>query len=259
MLRFGDKKIIGMVHLPPLPGKSGYKGMNHVMKSGLRDARSLEQGGIDAVLVENYGDMPFSIKVSKETVAAMTMVCCEIKKILDVPVGVNVLRNDWEAALGLAKVLNLDFIRVNVYTGATATEQGIIEGEAAQIHRYKNDLNINASVLADIHVKHGEQIYPMDIVKGARDAVDRGKADGIIISGEETGTPVDLVELKRAKDSVQAPVLVGSGLTVNNAINVLKKADGAIVGTSIKENEDIHNQVSVEKVKELMEEVSSIS
>lgn len=127
---FGDKKpIIGMIHLLPLPGSPRYKGkISEVIERACRDGETLQKGGVDAVIVENYGDLPFfADKVPSETVAAMAAVATRVREVADLPIGINVLRNDGIAAVSIAAATDADFIRINVYTGAVLTEQGIIQ------------------------------------------------------------------------------------------------------------------------------------
>lgn len=252
------KPVIGMVHLKPLPGSAKFEDMEIVMRSALRDTKHLIEGGVDGILIENYGDMPFSKKVSKLTISAMSYVISRIEEIADIPIGVNVLRNDWEGALSIAKVFDLDFIRVNVYTGVTATEQGIIEGNASEIQKFLSSNDIETQIFADIDVKHGSSIFPKDIERAAEEGAVRGNADALILSGSRTGEPVNIADIKRAKKSVDVPILVGSGLRTGNIKRVMQNAQGAIVGTSLKEEGGIDKPVSLERVKDLMEEVESV-
>ncbi len=247
------KPIIGVVHLLPLPSSPEYKGMDRVLKRAKRDAEKLVDGGVDGLLIENYGDVPYLKTVREETVEGMKEVCDVIKKNQDLPMGVNVLRNDWRGALEVAISCSLAFIRINVYTGVVFTDQGIIEGQAGKIQRYisKNDMDID--IFADVHVKHGKTLFPEEISEAARDAVERGQADAIIVSGSRTGEAVDREELEKVKSVVNTPVLIGSGLKKEGK-EMLKLADGAIVGTAFKEKGETTAPVEEERVKELVDE-----
>ncbi|MFW6038113.1 MAG: BtpA/SgcQ family protein [Candidatus Saliniplasma sp.] len=248
-MKIEDGKLIGMVHLDPLPGSPGYDDSHDIVESALQDARALEGGGIDAVLVENYGDKPYSLKVSEETYDAFLKICSELKDEIDTPMGVNVLRNDWKSALRTADKLDLDFARVNVYTGITMTEQGMIEGESDKIQRFKKDNRINASIFSDIHVKHGKTLYPESIETAALDAVERGCADAVIVSGPRTNEPVNIDDLKKVKDTVEVPVLVGSGVRLSNVKEILRYSNGAIVGSAFKHGGITDNKVSQTRVE----------
>ena len=105
--------IIAALHLKPLPGSPGYEDFDEVIEHGVRNARKLEEGGVDAVIIENFNDKPFLMEVGKETVAAMTVVAKEIKDSISIPVGINVLRNDAIAAASIAKAVKAEFIQVN--------------------------------------------------------------------------------------------------------------------------------------------------
>lgn len=240
-----DCTLIGMVHLAPLPGSPRYDDSIDVLESALRDAIALERGGIDAVLVENYGDNPYPLRVSKDTYDAFLDLCFEIKNEISIPMGINVLRNDWKSALKIADETAISFVRINVYVGITLTEQGIIEGESHKIQRFKKENQINVSIFSDIHVKHGKTLYPDSINIAAKDAVERGHADAVIVSGPRTNEPVDLDELKKVKDTVEVPVLVGSGVRLSNADKILKYSDGAIIGSAFK-----HHGITEKKVNQ---------
>lgn len=252
------KPIIGVVHLDPLPGSPKFNSLEEVRKRAIEDSKKLEDGGIDAMIVENYGDNPFKKKVGDLTVSAMTDIIGDIKKEIKKPIGINVLRNDWEAALSIANVLKLDFIRVNVYSGVSLTGEGIIEGEAADIQRFKDIHDIEVDVMADIQVKHGKKLYPKGIQDEALEVTERGLADQLIISGKRTSQAPNIEDLKSVKNTVNRPVLIGSGLTLNNIEKLLPFSDGAIVGTHIKKEENTSNEVSLKRVRSLMDAVKEI-
>ena len=233
--RFGERAIFGMVHLLPLPGAPLYGGsMRAVIDAALRDARAIAEGGAAGLVVENFGDRPFfASDVPAETVAAMTVVISEIARETKLPFGVNVLRNDARAALAIAAATGASFIRVNVHTGAMLTDQGIIEGRAAETMRMRAALAPNVAVFADHLVKHATPIASADPVQVARDLRLRGLADAVIVTGSETGAAADPSMLATLRAAIDAPLIVGSGITAENAAS-FRDADAAIVGTSIK-------------------------
>ncbi len=251
-MKIEDGILIGMVHLDPLPGSPRYDDSHDIVGSALQDTRALEGGGVDAVLVENYGDKPYPLKICKETYDAFLKICSEIKDEIELPMGVNVLRNDWKSALRIADELGLNFVRINVYVGITMTEQGVIEGESDKIQRFKKENGINTSIFSDIHVKHGKTFYPESIETAARDAVERGCADVVIVSGRRTNEPVDINVLKKVKDTVKAPVLVGSGVRLSNVNEILKHSGGAIIGSAFKHGGITENKVNRTRVENLV-------
>jgi len=258
-----ETPIIGMVHLDPLPGAPGAaERLPTVVESAVRDAQRLATGGVDGLMIENYGDSPFYPEdVPKHTVAAMTRVGQAVTEAVDCPIGVNVLRNDAEAALSVAAAVEADYVRINVHTGASVTDQGLIEGRAHETLRLRDRLDVDTDIFADLDVKHAAPLAgERSIAEELGDLVDRGHADAVIVSGEATGQAVDTETLQesvaaRSDQGLSAPILVGSGVTVDSVDQLLAIADGAIVGTALKEGGQTTNPVSVDRVEELMDVV----
>jgi len=254
---FERKPLIGMVHLKPLPGSYLYDGdLDGVIDSALKDAITLEKAGFDAVMVENFGDVPFPKYVDKTTVAAFTVVAKAIKAEISLPLGINALRNDGIAAYSIAYAVKADFIRVNVLSGVAYTDQGVIEGIAHELAKLRKLLPSRIKVFADVHVKHA--VHFSSFEDAIRDTVERGLADAVVVSGKATGKPVDLEKLALAKKISSVPVLVGSGTTYNNLPELWKYADGFIVGTWIKRDGKVENEVSLERARKLVELVKNL-
>ena len=244
-----------MVHLHPLPGSPHWGGsLQQVIDVAVADARALEQGGVTGIMVENYGDTPFYPgAVPATTVAAMTAALVEIRRAVQVPIGVNVLRNDVASALGISAATGASFVRVNVHTGAMLTDQGWISGVAHETLRLRTQLGVQVGIFADVFVKHATPPAGLTIEDAARDTWERGHADALIVTGSGTGHATNPEDVRRVKTAVpDAPVLIGSGLTIENAASVLEFADGAIVGTALKHN----GVVSIEKVRKLVDVVA---
>jgi membrane complex biogenesis BtpA family protein len=250
-LLFGTPKyVIGMVHLLPLPGSPRWNaGMCEVLERAVADAKALEGGGIDGLIVENFGDAPFCKgRVEAHTVAAMTLALEAIRDAVRIPVGVNVLRNDSRSAMAIASVIGANFIRVNVHVGAMVTDQGIVEGNAQDTMRYRRELGADVKVLADVMVKHAAPLGDQPIEQVARDTAYRGLADAIIVTGSGTGEPANMEDLARIREAVpDVPVLVGSGVREGNVAELLSLADGVIVGTSLKEGGITANPVDKDR------------
>ena len=256
MLPGVDKPLIGMVHLRPLPGSPSYEGdMSAVIESALRDARALEEGGADALLVENIGDRPFSGgRVGPATVAAMAVVAARVAEETSLPMGVSVLRNDCFSAMGIAGVVGARFIRCNAYVEVLATDQGIIQPQARRVVAYRRYLGSSTLIFADVLCKHATPLHEMSVEETVRAAFDRGLADAVIITGRETGRPPRIDDLKAARAAAgERPILVGSGVTAENAKDLLRLADGAIVGTYLKRGGKLREPVDVERVRRLAE------
>ncbi|NOX58616.1 MAG: BtpA/SgcQ family protein, partial [Planctomycetes bacterium] len=176
-------KLIGMVHLLPLPGSPGSDcEMDQILEHAVRDAKTLRDAGFDAIMIENFGDAPFTRgSIAPETVAAMAIAIREVRKESKLPVGVNCLRNDARSALGIAATVGAGFIRVNVLTGVAATDQGMIEGDAHRTLRDRQLLCPNVKIFADVHVKHAITVNQPDIALAAEETAYRGRADAIIV------------------------------------------------------------------------------
>lgn len=226
-----------MVHLGALPGSPGFAGdLARVVDRALSEAEILEKAGFGAVIVENYGDLPFLKQVGPETVASMAIVASRVKQATGVPVGINVLRNDCEAALAVAAASGCEFVRVNILTGAFVTPEGIIEGSPGRALRMRKRLAAKTLIFGDVMVKHAYPVAATSIGDNALDVVERGGADCLIVTGPRTGSPPSEEDLRAVRSSLDeagmnVPVLVGSGITPSNAQNFLKISEGFIVGS----------------------------
>jgi len=251
------KPLIGMVHLAPLPGSPGWGGdWRRVLNRALEDAERLVAGGMDGLLVENFHDVPFFPgRTPAATVAAMAVIADRLaERFPDTPLGVNVLRNDGLSALELAAAVPaVRFIRVNVLCGAMLTDQGIIQGIAHLLLRRRRELGLETAILADVQVKHAAPLAPRSLLEDARDTLLRGGADALIASGAATGRPVDFAQLIELRGAAgDAPLLAGSGVSPENLPGILRIADGAIVGSWLKERGDVHRPVDPERVRRLV-------
>lgn len=242
--RFGRRAVFGMIHLKPLPGAPLFQGsIEPVTEAAVADARAIADAGCAGFAIENFGDRPFfKDRVGAETVAAMTRVIAEVARVVDLPFGVNVLRNDAASALAIAAATGAAFIRVNVHTGAMLTDQGIIEGRAAETLRLRARIAPGVAIFADHMVKHAVPLGAVDVVQSAKDLHLRGLADAIIVTGAETGSAPDSVRFATLREAVGAPLIIGSGLDETNAA-AFGAADAAIVGTAMKRDGIIDNPV----------------
>jgi len=250
------RTIIGMVHLPPLPGSPRWDGsMARVVAAALADARALSEGGVDAILVENFGDAPFTPgRVEPATVAAMSVAAAAVREALPrTPLGVNVLKNDARAALAVAAAVGAEFIRVNVHAGAVLADQGIVQSDVYGTLRDRRLLGVQVAIFADVGGKHAVPLAPVEVEQTARDLVHRGLADALVVSGPATGQATPLAEVKRVRSAVpDVPLLVGSGVTAETAAELLSVADGLIVGTSVKRDGDVRLPVDRARVERLV-------
>jgi membrane complex biogenesis BtpA family protein len=274
--------LIGVVHLRPLPGSPRWAGdLAALERAALADAQAYLDGGADGLIVENFGDDPFfASAVPPETVAAMARIASAVVAMAgDHPVGINVLRNDALAALGIAAASGARFIRVNVLTGATVTDQGLIQGPAAELLRRRRLLGCDGgsadgrglstgradriAILADVLVKHGAPLAPLPLEEAVRDTLERGGADAVIVSGSGTGQPTALADLERARRAAAqvaagVPVLVGSGATLETATALASRCDGLIVGSALKRDGLLASPVDVQRVRALRHQLPGL-
>jgi hypothetical protein len=234
------KVAIGVVHCPPLPGAPRYDGapVATIYDRALRDAEAYVRGGIDGLIIENHGDIPFlkPEAIGPETAAALAVVTDRVHRAVDVPLGVNVLANAPLAALAVAKAGGARFIRVNQWANAYVANEGLIEGDAARALRYRAALRADdIAVFADSHVKHGAHaiVADRDLAELTRD-LEFFDADAVIATGQRTGDAADLGELETIARATALPVLVGSGVTLDNVAAILERAAGVIIGSSLK-------------------------
>jgi uncharacterized protein len=252
-----SKPVIGMLHLPALPGSPLYAGsIAPIREAMLRDAQLLAEGGVNGLMIENFGDVPFFPgRVPSHVVAHMTALAADVKRVvLQLPLGINVLRNDGLSALSIAHAARADYIRVNVLCGARVADQGLLQGIAHDLLRLRAELRAeNIKVFADVDVKHSAPLAERAIIDEVDDTLHRGLADALIVSGAGTGKATDPEKVKLVKSAAKdGPVFLGSGVTPKSLSALLAHADGFIVGTFFKKDGVSTNAVDVTRVRELM-------
>lgn len=230
-------KVIAVIHLPALPGAPRYVPPFETVLGRVRaEASLLTECGADALLVENFGDVPFSKgPAPAHTVAAITAAVLAARAVSALPLGVNVLRNDAEAALGIAAATGASFVRVNVHVGVRVTDQGVIEGAADRSLRLRRALGAEVAILADVDVKHSGPLAPRPVGEEAEEIVGRGLADAVIVTGSRTGAPVDPETVRAVRARVSVPVIAGSGVTAASIAATFALADAVIVGSALRE------------------------
>lgn len=240
-------KLIGVIHLGPLAGSPGAHGLHPtdaLQQAGaqaVQEAQILAQAGYDGIIIENFGDAPFyKTQVPAITLASMSIIAAAVREAVeDIQLGINVLRNDANAALAIAAVTGCDFIRVNVLSGVAATDQGIIEGEAATLLRERDRLQAPVAILADVHVKHAQSLSSSDLRLAIEEVGTRGMADGVIITGQTTGRLADASAIQAASQAARAlgiPLFLGSGATRDKLKDLRPWLDGIIVGSALRKD-----------------------
>jgi uncharacterized protein len=250
------RPVIGMLHAPPLPGSPRYAGdWPAVVQYVLDDCEELIAGGVHGLMLENFGDAPFfPERVPPETIAGLTRLAVEVRECTDLPLGINVLRNDGIAAISIALAADADFIRSNVLCGARVADQGLLQGHAHHLLRARRNLGAShIHVLADVDVKHSAPLAIRPLAEEIRETLQRGGADGVIISGAGTGHLPELQQLKTAFDEAgTAPVIAGSGVTCESLPALWPCADAFIVGSTFEESGIAGGRVESDRVQQLL-------
>lgn len=247
--------LLGVVHLPPLPGSPRHQlSVRAITEHARRDAERILAAGFDGYVVENFGDAPFFAgAVPRQVLTCMTAIIGALPRPEGALIGVNVLRNDALGALAIAAACELDFIRVNVLVGAMVTDQGIVEGRAAEVLRERQTLAPRVALCADVEVKHASPIGAFDRAEVARETAYRGLADALIVTGRATGSPASVEALREVRAAVpDRPLLVGSGVTSESIGAMLSVADGVIVGTALKEGGRVEAPIDPRRARQLV-------
>ena len=248
--------IIGVVHLQPLPTSPLWGGdLQAIISRAEREATALVSGGVDGIIVENFFDAPFvKDQVDPAVVSAMTLLVQKIMNLVSLPIGINVLRNDGHSAMAIAYCVEAQFIRVNVLTGVMATDQGLIEGIAHQLLRYRRELGSDVKIFADVLVKHARPLCEQHLGTVVQETIERGLADGIIISGQATGSPPSLEDLELASAAAAGtPVFIGSGANSRNISTLMQAADGVIISSFLKRHGKIDQPIDPIRVSQFVE------
>jgi membrane complex biogenesis BtpA family protein len=255
------KTIIGMIHVDPLPGTPKYgSSMPEIIAKAREEALIYQEAGIDVLAIENMHDVPFDRHVGPEITAAMAVVGHEVKNATGLRCGIQILAAANKEALGAAQAAGLDFVRVEGFVFGHIADEGFIDGCSAEILRYRRRIGADhILVLTDIKKKHSSHSITgdVDIVETAH-AAEFFLSDGVIVTGVATGTEASLEELQRVKEAVDIPVLVGSGMTLENVGRYLSVADALIVGSYFKYEGHWSQSVDPERVKTFMERVNGL-
>ena len=236
------KPVIGVIHLQPLPGAPRYAGqpVREIYAAAVTDARTLKEGGVDGIILENASDMPFSRPehIGPETVAALTAACLAVRAAVDTPIGITCVANGVIPALGIAKAVGAGWVRANQWVNAYVANEGILNGPAPEAMRFRSRIRADeVAIFADVHVKFGAHAITADrsIAEQATDA-EWFDADVLIASGTRTGSPTEPREVDDVRSGTNLPVIVGSGLSAEQVPSLFASADGAIVGQWLKKD-----------------------
>ena len=251
-----EKVIIGMVHLLPLPGSPKYEGdMDKIYEAGLKDLRALEKGGAGAIIIENFGDVPYAAENELINKIAFAKMVALLSRETKLPVGINYQFNDTETEWAVAYTCDVDFIRCEVFAENRIGPNGMFIAAGPQLMRMKAHYNKDVMILCDANVKHTFALaeQPLDFTI---ESLIEGGADGVIVTGITTGVNPsvdDVIEVNRVAKGL--PVFLGSGINEKNVNDYLPYISGAIVGSSLKKDRNVNNPVDVKNVKRFMSKI----
>ena len=252
------KALVGMVHVQALPGSPNSElEMDKIIQAAVEDAEVIRAGGFDGIIVENMHDRPYvKAPARPETVAGMAVVAKTVKEFTGLPVGIQILAGANKEALAVAVAADLNFIRAEGFVFAHVADEGIIESDAGDLLRYGRQIGGDeVAIYADIKKKHSSHSITDDLaIEEVAKAAEFFMADGIIVTGGHTGIEPSDEDLDAVED-IELPVIVGSGVSVDNAAHLMRKSNGLIVGSEIKELGLWENKVERARVDEMIEAV----
>lgn len=254
--------IIGMIHVGALPGTPrNSKLPAQLIDQAIAETEIYCRAGIDGLIVENMHDVPYlKNAVGPEIVAMMTRLGQTVKEAAQMPIGIQILAGANRAALAVAHAAGLDFIRAEGYVFGQVADEGYIDANAGELKRYQRHIGAEkVQILTDIKKKHSAHAVTDDvsIAETAR-AAEFFLSDGVIITGTATGQTADPAEIREVKNRVKIPVLVGSGVTIDNVGNYLLLGDGLIIGSHFKKEGGWMNKPDYERIARLIEKVNKL-
>ena len=251
------KPIVGMIALPPLPGYPEFTRMDEYIERALGDLDTLQRGGVDGVCVENDYDHPHTLTAGPEIVAPFTRIAGEVARAASVPVGLEVLLNDWRASLAIALAVGAQFIRMDFFVDRVRIKAGVIEPEPEAVLAFRARIKAeHVALFTDVQVKYSESLEPgKRLASSVQQAMAHG-ADAVIVSGQATGSRPTLADVEEARAAAgMFPVLLGSGVAPDNARELLAITEGALVGTALKDGTEAHHRPVLARVQRLMDAV----
>jgi membrane complex biogenesis BtpA family protein len=254
------KPIIGMLHLDYLAGQPEYRGFEYTLSRALFDLYNLQDGGIDGILIENWKEYTTTPEANPQNVDCMLEISKELAKRARVPLGINVLNNDYKAAFKIAKEIGAKFVQLDVFVDKVRTEFEFnpytkqnpfdVIVDPKDVLKYKPE---SIALFVFIQPKHYvllEKDKPIEL--SARQAIEN-KADAVIVTGERTGIAPSIEKIRKVKQAIENyPVGIGSGFSSKNARYYLPEVDFVIVGTDLKYEGETDNPVDIRRVEEII-------
>ena len=256
------KPIIGVVHVYALPGTPNYNGnVRKIIEHAKMEALIYKNNGIDLIAIENMHDVPYLKRaVGPEITAMMSIIGYEVKNFTNLPCGIQILAGANKEALAAANSAGLDFIRAEGFVFAHVADEGLIESDAGNLLRYRKQIEAeNILIFTDIKKKHSSHAITSDVdITETAIAAEFFLSDGVIVTGSTTGKEPDANEVKNVKDAVNIPLIIGSGITINNIEKYYRNADAFIIGSHFKKAGSWKNEVDNTRVKNFMEKIKQL-
>ncbi len=258
-LDFNEKRIIAMIHIQALPGTPKYAGsFRTIIETALEEAKIYSDAGVDSIMIENMHDVPYlKREVGHEISTAMAIIACEIKRAVNLPVGLQILAGANKAAIAAAYSAGIDYVRSEGFVFGHVADEGFFESDAGELLRYRKNIGAEEiQIFTDIKKKHSSHSITADtsIVETAKGA-EFFMTDGVIITGSATGEEASIVDIVEVKKNVNCPVLIGSGITDQNIEKYINLADGFIVGSFFKSDGYWANGVDEKRVRKFMKQL----
>ena len=250
----GAKPMIGMIQLKPLPGSSRYDGesLDAVLDHALRQSAILTAAGFPFLMTQNLGDLPTASSVSAVQVAWMTRITADVRRASQRPVGLNFLENDVDAMFAVASATGADFVRIKVYVGTMVTPSGVEHGRAFEALRARTAWRAtNCAIFADVHDRTGVPLASAGLAEDIGTAFGIGGADGIVLTGRSHRETIAMLDTARAAFPKRA-MIVGGGTNAGNVAELMTLADGAIVSSALKSDNNLFGELEAGKANAFM-------
>lgn len=255
---FPEKKsLIGMIHVQALPGTP----LNHmpvaeIAAQAVKEARILASGGMQAIMLENMHDVPYlNREVGPEITAALTRISSEVRAVTNLPLGLQILAGANRAALSVAQAAELQFIRAEGFVFGHMADEGLLQSDAGDLLRFRKRIGAEEiQIFTDIKKKHSSHAMTADVsIEDTVEAAEFFLSDGVLITGTQTGKPVNEGELRQVYSATKMPVLVGSGVTPAGLPGIVKDADAFIVGSYFKQGGNWKNEPDPQRIEALQQ------
>ncbi len=259
---FPPKAVIGMIHVHALPGTPKYRGkFGDVIDKAIEEALIYRSGGVDAIILENMHDVPYLNRTAgPEITAAMGIIGYELRMKTGLPCGMQILAGANKEALAASNAAGLNFIRAEGFVFSHIADEGLMNSDAGELLRYRKQIDAeNIMIFTDIKKKHSSHQLTADVtLVETAEAAEFFLSDGLIITGSKTGSAADPEEVNRVKEKVKVPVLIGSGITIDNIEKYILSADAFIIGSYFKKKGMWSNELDKTKIQNFMKKIIAL-